>query len=1209
MGRRALLSPGFQLGRYRLLRWLGSGGMADVYEAEDETLKRRVALKVLSPELARDPVLIGRFETEVLAAAGLNHRGIVTVHEVGSQDAYQFYSMRLLPGGDLRRRINEGLTPAESLEILRAVADAFAHAHAKGFVHRDVKPENILFDEQGLPVLTDFGIVKALHGDTVLTLAGTAVGSPRYMSPEQAGAKAVDGRADLYSLGVILHEMLTGRPPFDAADLLALLHQHLTAPIPRLPRAVAHLQPLLDRLLAKDPPARVPSGQALVRLVDELTAGPRGRRWMFANAVFDESTLALTVDGAVEVVEPVLADVLLVLLSHAGEVVTPGEILEAVWPGSPQPESVLSGCVADLRLVLKDADQKIIKTQGEFGYSLVAKATVEAGTAPPAPNFDFKPGDHPPGRPHWNLVERLGAGGHGEAWLARHEKTKEPRVFKFALNAEALTSLKREITLYRVLHDSFGARASIVEIHDWNLEQPPYFIETEYTDGGSLSDWAKKQGGLERIPLQTRLDLVARVAETLAAAHSVGVLHKDLKPSNILISSPLPAEAGTGSAEDPGVAWLCVKLADFGSGSVLDPRRLEQLGISRMGFTKTVTALDATSGTPIYLAPEVIAGQPFTVQADVYSLGVVLYQLAVGDLTKALALGWESEIDDELLREDIAASAAGDPQKRLPEASQLAQRIRTQSQRRAKRAVQRDAARYTEQLQQALQRARVRTRVALFVVGVLILAAFPTGKYYRDAMQSQLHARQAGRDAEQAQHEAGLAQREAGQAQREAEAVSNFLSGELLSMADPNLGRTDDLSFKAVITRAAARVDQKLAGQPAAAAKVHLALARSMHYLHLEVEALKHTERAAALYEQSYGRDSPLTHDALVELAWALSRNGRPDEAAALSTEVIAYARKQWGENDLRALNVEFDMATLQRTLGHVVEPAERMGSLIEARKRYVPAQAESRGWYYEYGQALMLAADFTRAEQAFRRALDLHARKHDTDNYFAAWMEARHGGALIHLGRFGEAEREIRSAHDKMARWRGPDNEHTIAIHGRIGDVLFSSGRVDKALALLEADSARCRVHGCTAKLISEIDLRLSRAYLLAGKPQAAVPLLVDAIRQFGSEVVWVNRPLADSQLLLAEALLATGKLTQAQALVDGIPARYLSTLPPKHPSLAGMRRLQGLIWFRQGQFDKAHAALVEAEGIYRFRYGQDHWLSKRAREDLLLAGRTRAP
>jgi tryptophan synthase beta subunit/serine/threonine protein kinase len=267
-----MIESGTLVGSYRVLRSLGKGGMAEVYEAEDTRLGRKVALKVLPTASTDDPEMLQRFEKEARAVALLNHRGIVTVFEVGHTDTHHWFSMRLLPNGDLRQRMRRGLGADDALRLVREVAGAFAHAHARGFVHRDIKPENIMFDEDQAPVLTDFGIAKALDSGTQLTKTGLVVGTPRYISPEQAAGRALDGRSDLYSLGVILYEMLTGKAPFDAPDAMALMQKHLTAPVPRLPKQHARLQSLVDRLLAKDPNLRVGSADELVVLIDALGA-------------------------------------------------------------------------------------------------------------------------------------------------------------------------------------------------------------------------------------------------------------------------------------------------------------------------------------------------------------------------------------------------------------------------------------------------------------------------------------------------------------------------------------------------------------------------------------------------------------------------------------------------------------------------------------------------------------------------------------------------------------------------------------------------------------------------------------------------------------------------------------------------------------------------------------------------------------------------
>src|SRR5678815_1426965 len=222
----------------------------------------------------------------------------------------------------------------------------------------------------------------------------------------------------------------------------------------------------------------------------------------------------------------------------------------------------------------------------------------------------------------------------------------------------------------------------------------------------------RDRGGLAKVLLQTRLRMVANIAQTVAAAHAAGVLHKDLKPSNILVTSTAD---GT---------W-CIKLADFGSASLVEPSRLKALGITSLGLTQPgVASSSSITGTLAYLAPEVLSGNPPTALADVYALGVILYQTVIGDFSKPLSLGWEDKVEDPLLREDIAAAACGDPARRLKTAAELAERLRSLEERRAERN-RLEQAREREQLDQR-RRADARARrpwIALATIAALVLAA------------------------------------------------------------------------------------------------------------------------------------------------------------------------------------------------------------------------------------------------------------------------------------------------------------------------------------------------------------------------------------------------------------------------------------------------------------------------------------------------------
>ena len=258
---------------YQIERELGQGGMAIVYLALQESLHRHVALKVIKPILTTDEEFAQRFLREGRIIAQLSDPHIVTVHDIASHEGTYYLSMEYLPGGTLQRRIRDGLPLRDTLTIARSIAGALHYAHHRGIIHRDIKPQNILFRENGGAVLTDFGIAKTLGSSTIMTRTGLSIGTPRYMSPEQIRGQGVDARADLYSFGVLFYEMLTGNVPYTAEDSFALAMMHVTAPIPELPPSLSRFQPLLNRLLDKDPNRRFQNGQDFIAAMDAVEAG------------------------------------------------------------------------------------------------------------------------------------------------------------------------------------------------------------------------------------------------------------------------------------------------------------------------------------------------------------------------------------------------------------------------------------------------------------------------------------------------------------------------------------------------------------------------------------------------------------------------------------------------------------------------------------------------------------------------------------------------------------------------------------------------------------------------------------------------------------------------------------------------------------------------------------------------------------------------
>ncbi|HWW90414.1 MAG TPA: protein kinase [Solirubrobacteraceae bacterium] len=255
------------VGRYEVDSLLGRGGMSSVYSAFDRTLGRDVAIKVLAAELIEDDVFVERFDREARAAASLSHRNVVAVFDSGVDGGARFIVMERVSGRTLSDLLREGALPVErAVEIALSVAQALGAAHARGIVHPDVKPSNVMVGDGGQVKVLDFGIARALAA-TSLTRATTVIGTAGYLSPEQANGGPLDARSDLYGLGCVIYEMLTGRPPFVADSAAALVNQHATRPpdrpSERRPEVSAALDEVVLRCLAKDPAARYDRAQAL----------------------------------------------------------------------------------------------------------------------------------------------------------------------------------------------------------------------------------------------------------------------------------------------------------------------------------------------------------------------------------------------------------------------------------------------------------------------------------------------------------------------------------------------------------------------------------------------------------------------------------------------------------------------------------------------------------------------------------------------------------------------------------------------------------------------------------------------------------------------------------------------------------------------------------------------------------------------------------
>lgn len=336
----------------------------------------------------------------------------------------------------------------------------------------------------------------------------------------------------------------------------------------------------------------------------------------------------------------------------------------------------------------------------------------------------------------WMLERNLGEGGFGEVWLAHHPKLGERRVFKFCFRADRARSLRREVALFRILRERVGDHPHIVRVLEVSLDDPPYYVVMEHLAGLSLPDWCAEQGNASAVPLETKLEIVAQIAEALQAAHQAGVIHRDVKPANILVASHgAPAHPSTTAGAYPVLA----KLTDFGIGQVLADE--QHLHGTRAGLSAAETgAHPSPTGTQLYLAPELLAGRPASTRSDIYSLGVVLFQFLIGDFRRPVTTDWEGVVADPVLREDLRLCFAGDPDRRFAGAAQFAAHLRAWASRHAERRARESQAAERERLTR-----RIAQRHRLLVVtgsATLALAAIAIALAYglRQAEVARRHA-------------------------------------------------------------------------------------------------------------------------------------------------------------------------------------------------------------------------------------------------------------------------------------------------------------------------------------------------------------------------------------------------------------------------------------------------------------------------------------
>lgn len=871
------------------------------------------------------------------------------------------------------------------------------------------------------------------------------------------------------------------------------------------------------------------------------------RVWKFADCELDELRHELRVRGSQVDLESKPLDLLLQLVLHAGEVVTKEELLETVWNGASVVEGSLATAISKLRKAIGDGDPPIIVTIPRVGYRMAVPVFCKKTYLPPAENPQLRAGECVPGRDQWRLARKLGSSEVSTVWLAQHVKTEEIRVFKFAFNGARLKALKRESTVSRYLSETLGPRRDFVRILEWNFEAAPFYLEIEY-GGPNFIEWAETSGGLSRIPIDTRLKLMAEVAQTVASAHSVGVLHKDLKPANILIE---PSQGGS----------LSARVVDFGIASLLEPSRLAALNITNLGFTESNDP-ESTSraGTVLYLAPEVLLGHSPTASADVYALGVILYQLAVGDFRRPLSPGWEAEVEDSLVREDISAAACGDPDRRLKSAAELAERLRTLEQRRLvarKAAAERDRVIAAER---KLEKAKERRPWIILAAAALVLGCVASLYLFHRAARERDHAT-----------------REAAAST----AMNRFLVEDLLSQSDPFLSGPSNKSFIDVVNDASSHIDLQFNRQPAVAAQLHWTVAKSLDSRFDLGGARREYEHAARLFKTAQGalsEDAVLVHlqeaameagskqPGSVERAKTLLRDAK---ASMLKLNPVRQDLPVWGlmvagliamqENDPRLARKNLAAASQQATAARLIDEKTRLriqstlgytcvhegdGAQAEAVFRALipqysrldgPNSASVLRLHMRLAQALLVERKFTEAIQETKSIYPAVARMLGDDHEITLQVLSTQAASEGYLGRWGEAARDDLAVYRSSVRVRGPAAFLSIAS---LSDAALSQCRAGRYKEGEEnarkAETTAAKAFGPKAGITGGAAYSLSMCLIGVDKLKEAQELLNNIDVQAVTQVSADSRAGADIALALGQIAFKEGRYSDVQKYID---------------------------------------------------------------------------
>jgi len=873
---------------------------------------------------------------------------------------------------------------------------------------------------------------------------------------------------------------------------------------------------------------------------------------------YDEARFELRLNGLlINDVERKPLQVLAELLRHANHVVTRKQLVDSVWNGRLTVDHALGNAISKLRKAFDDPDGERIVTVARQGYKwsggpvervIVGRRIVS--------RLALKTGDLVPGRSDCELVSPLGSSQGNEVWVAQDLTQRTRRVFKFNRLGEALGSLKREARVHRLLQATLGPRPDRVQLLGWNFETPPFYLEWEF-GGDNLDTWAGTDRHLESLDLNARLALFLQLADAIVAAHSVGVLHKDVKPANVLVA---PGADGT---------WH-IRVVDWGSAEVLEPERLEELGITRLGATLNEPLGGA--GTLLYMAPELIAGGIPTTMSDIYSLGILLFQLSVGDMRRPLTSDWTRYVRDALLREDIGLATAADPQNRLPSVAELARRLRTRDARSAAAIAAETAAARGAAAAETLERARARrpwlvAALASLVAGIVVSLTL----YHREY----------------------TARREAVRENLRTQAVNGFLD-EILHGVDPTEPRgSAKTPLQEVLRRAADKLQAEFAEDPETKATVALTLANSFFGLSQFATALPLDQQAVALRTAALGPRHPATLEAEYELARTLDMVSRHAEASRVLDAADGLAEPLFASNPklaLKAHSTRGGNEFLQMHTAAALAHYERADAL---RQRVSPGDDELL--VNLRSNIAWCDVRLERNDEAIQALAPLLLPHYSPDVIgIAEWIKVRlqYALALKNRSDFAAAARLLDETRGRAVEVLGPSHYLVGLTWNYSSDVYLAQGLWKPALAAAQHAFDLWR---STVALENQATHAARADIAVIGYLAEQTPSTLGALEEAHADLekfAGAESPLTQYVTFYwANALLDAGRAAEAATLGASLSASALAALDPALGWDARLKGLRGRIDLAEQRTDAARASLQSAIATLS-RQGAQPWV-----------------